>query len=156
MKITIAKIGLLALAAGIALALSSFKKAEITTIKLKAENVVSASESDWDEWQKVSDFVDKAISKEVRKHDGKKASKTAIFSRCPSGYEPNFTSDSVKVDRYVYGKLNNYIGCRANYVCNFKVNVTKKIALVKGKDETEYIAVKDWIQKKYGAAIVKG
>lgn len=155
MKTAIAKIGLLALATGIAIALSSFRKAETTKAPAIAASASSDNDS-WEEWQKVSSFVYANISKEMQKHDTHKPSKTSMFSRCPSGYQPNYTSDSVKVDRFVYGKLNNYTGCHATYVCSFKVNVNQKVALIKGKDEEEYMAVKDWVKKKYGANQVKG
>jgi hypothetical protein len=150
MKNTIVKIGLLALAVVIAIAMCSF------TTENSSTKVSNAVLNDWEEWEKVNDFVNSTITVPVQKKDNHKPSKAAMFSRCPSGYEPNYSSDSVKVDRFVYGKLNNYVGCSPKYICHFKVNVNKKIALVRGKDETEYIAVKDWLEKKYGAKQVKG
>lgn len=150
MKTTIVKIGLLAIAVVIAIAMSSFTSGNSN------KPLATVALSDWEEWEQVNEFVTKSITKEVQKRDNYKPSKSSMFSRCPSGYEPNYSSDSVKVDRYVYGKLNNYVGCSPKYICHFKVNVNKKIALVKGKDEKDYVAVKDWLQKKYGAQKVKG
>jgi hypothetical protein len=81
------------------------------------------------------------------------------FSRCPSGYQSVLATkdDAVKTSNYVYGRINFYSGCSPKYVCSFKVNVDKGIAMVKTKDMKEYVAVSDWLQKKEaGKVIVKG
>ena len=156
MKTISTKIVLLTLASGIAFGFSSFKKEEPGSVTPIKKQMSAKIDTDWDQWQEVQEFVDKKISKPVQERAPKRNPKVMAFSRCPSGYHSDFVSDSVLVDRYVYGEINNYTGCNPTQICSFKVNVKKNIALVKGKGDKQYIAVKDWLEKKYGAKEVKG
>ncbi len=137
------------------LTLTSFK-AEESKINVNPSTTLSASE----EWSAVYEYVEQQVitkisKKEAEMNKGKKV-KTMMYSRCPSGMEPEFVSDSLKTDRYVYGKVQNWVGCQAIYYCNFKVNVTKHIALVRGRGEKVFIPVKDWLAKKYETKQVQG
>ena len=72
------------------------------------------------------------------------------FSRCPSGYTPEFTTkdDDVKKENFVFGTVELYRGCTPTYVCDFKVCVDKGIALVKSKESKTYITVANWLDQK--------
>jgi len=87
--------------------------------------------------------------------------KMSSMSRCPSGYNESFAQkyDSVKADRVVYGKINYYKGCSANYICDFKVCVNTGTAEVKTKEMKEFVSVKAWLDQKEKPAtttMVKG
>jgi hypothetical protein len=145
MKTTLTKIALLGIAGAIAFALSSFKN-EVSTTKVNKKSVV---EDEYAEWNKVRAFVDLNITTAIKQKTNVKI-KSNSFSRCPSGYQPDFLADyeDVKTDREVLGSLELYRGCAPEHICDFKVCVNKKIALVKSKDSNEYITVKEWLAKK--------
>ena len=145
MKTTMTKIALLGIAGAIAFALCSFTN-EMSTTTVNTKTVV---EDEWAEWNKVRAFVDLNITTAIKQKTNSKI-KANHFSRCPSGYQPEFVADSkdVKTDREVFGTLELYKGCAPEHVCDFKVCVAKKIALVKSKDADEYVTVKEWLAKK--------
>ncbi|HWY11067.1 MAG TPA: hypothetical protein VN026_07070 [Bacteroidia bacterium] len=157
MKTTIAKIGLLGIAGAIAFALCSFK----TTMPPIKTAVSTTDEDEWAEWTKVHDFVDEKICNVIIENEKSKGHDIQIhnFSRCPSGYESNIASkqEDVKVDKFVFGKINFYKGCSPKYICDFKVCVAKGTALVKTKDMNEYVPVAEWLGKKdTKGTLVKG
>ena len=156
MKTTITKIGLLGIAGAIAFALCSFK-----TTMPPTKTAVPTEEDEWAEWTKVHDFVDEKICNVIIENEKSKGHNVHVqsFSRCPSGYESNIATkqENVKVDKFVFGKINFYKGCSPKYICDFKVCVAKGTALVKTKEMTEYIPVADWLGKKETkGALVKG
>lgn len=155
---TTGKISLMALTALVVIGMSSFvvKNAE----KNNAPEI-SGKNAEADEWSKVYTFVNDKICTAIEQSDEQngKHVKLNYFSRCPSGYESVLATqgDAVKTGSFVYGKIEFYRGCSPKYICNFKVCVDKDIALVKTKDMKEYIAVKDWLQRKNTSkAVVKG
>ena len=143
MKTTLTKIALLGIAGAIAFALCSFK----TNISTTDVNVTKKFvEDEYAEYHKVYAFVEQNITTAIKQ---KTQIKTSHFSRCPSGYQPDFLADykDVKTDKEVLGSIELYRGCSPKHVCDFKVCVAKKIALVKSKDSEEYITVKEWLEK---------
>jgi hypothetical protein len=159
MKTPITKISLFGIALIVGIALSSFTFKKVNAYK-KSNSMVTIK-SNWDEYNKVNEFVRKNICSVIRQNESGNngGSKLDYISRCPSGYQPQIADnvDSVKVDRIVYGKINNYKGCSRNYVCDFKVCVSKGIALVKTKEMKEYVNVKEWLAKKdKTSSVVKG
>jgi hypothetical protein len=156
MKTKITKIGLLGLAILVGIALNSFTIVK-SNAKTKAAPLVETTQavaliSNWEEYNKVNEYVRKNICNVIRESDkvANVKEKGSYMSRCPSGYQSNITdhSDSVTVDKIVYGKINYYKGCGRNYICDFKACVSKGIALVKTKDMKEYVPVKEWLSSK--------
>ena len=149
MKTNIRKAGLLSIIAVATIALCSFtisnKENEKTITKVTAED-------EWADWNKVHDYVNKKICKEIIKHDKANGMSVPLnsFSRCPSGYEPAIAGEAENVScaAYVYGKINLFKGCSPKYVCNFKVCVDKGIAKVKTPGMDEYMNVADWLATK--------
>jgi hypothetical protein len=145
MKTTLTKIALLGIAGAIAFALCSFKS--IPAVKPLPTTI----DDEWTEWNKVNEFIDKNIVSEIAKNDKEnKRVKTDFFSRCPSGYNSQIVGqyEEVKTDRDVRGKVVFYKGCGQKYICDFKVCVDKGEALVKNKDASDYMSVKEWIADK--------
>lgn len=103
----------------------------------------------WEQYRKVSKFVMKKICNPIAASSGRGYS-AKEFSRCPSGYQPEFTTDDVKSADIAYGTVQLYSGCTPKYVCDFKVCVDKEYAMVKSKNSKEYITVEEWLleQKK--------
>ncbi len=158
MKTMLTKIALLGIAGAIAFALCSFTNNVSTT----TFNTKTVGEDEWAEWNKVRAFVDLNITTAIKQRSNTKI-KTNSFSRCPSGYQPEFIADykDVKTDKEVFGSLELYRGCAPEHICDFKVCVNKKIALVKSKGDQEYVSVKEWLEEKYSApaknsTLVKG
>lgn len=146
MKTTLTKIVLLGIAGAIAFALCSFK-ANVSTTDVNVST--NAAEDEWAEYYKVQDFVQANITKPISEKNTSPKSKMSAFSRCPSGYQPEFMADykEVKTDKEVTGKLELYRGCSPKHICDFKVNVAKKIALVRSNDSEEYVTVNEWLKK---------
>ena len=170
------KISLLGLVAAVAMGMSSFTtKKEKDKIHMAADvNGVPISGaaisdelsreselSNENEWSQVYNFIDEKICTALAENDqenGKKV-KMNYFSRCPSGYQSVIASkdEAVKCGNYVYGRINFYSGCSPKYICNFKVNVDKGLAMVKTKEMTNYVPISDWLNKKtLTKAVVKG
>ena len=111
---------------------------------------VVKSTSSWEEYGKITAFINKKICTPISKEQGNGSLKMHSFSRCPSGYQPQIAGeyDSAKVDKYVEGKIKLYSGCHANHICDFKVYVSKNIALVRTDDKDEFVTVGDWLKKE--------
>ncbi len=159
MKSKLKKIGLLCAAIMVGIALNSFTILKKKTTTEKNQKVVSKF-NDWEEYNKVNEYVRKKICAVIKQSKtGSNDNKMDYMSRCPSGYQPAISdkTDSVKVDKMVYGKINYYKGCGRNYICDFKVCVSKGIAEVKTKDMKEYVSVKEWLaNKEKTPTVVKG
>lgn len=149
MKTTLTKIALLGIAGAIAFALCSFTTRSISTTKVNTKTVV---EDDWAEWNEVRAFVKENIQNQISAVDKENAKRAKMesFSRCPSGYNSTIAGkrETVKKDSDVFGTIILYKGCLSKHICDYKVCVDKKIALVKNKGEEEYIPVKEWLEKK--------
>ncbi len=146
MKTTMTKIALLGIAGAIAFALCSFKN-EISTTTLNTKPVV---EDEWAQLNKVRAFVELNITTPIKQKNNSKI-KANNFSRCPSGYQSEFLVNDykdVKTDREVLGTIELYKGCEPENICDFKVCVAKKIALVKSHDADEYMTVNEWLATK--------
>lgn len=110
---------------------------------------VAGSNRKWEEYQKVYSFLNEQVCNRFEDQlllKGMKG-KAGMFSRCPSGYEPNFAmpADSVRTDRYVNGKIAYYRGCSPNPICDFKVCVDKQFIVVRSPGSTVWSSVGDWI-----------
>lgn len=116
-----------------------------------AKTNISAAMDAAANWEKVYSFIESSVVAPIEAAESKKKSKSKVeyFSRCPSGIESTISSDSVKVEKYVYGKVNNWVGCSARGICYFRVLTSKKIAQVRDLTSKEYVNVSDWISKKY-------
>lgn len=138
MKTMLKKTAILSLLAGATLVFSSFYKVKVPVFNHK-----------WDNYQKVYQFLNKQVCN--RFEDGlvlkTVKGKASLFSRCPSGYQPDFAipTDSVRTDRYVNGKIEYYRGCTPYPVCDFKVCVDKQFVVVKSPGSTVWCSVSDWI-----------
>ena len=101
-------------------------------------------------WGAVYNYVSENICKPIRIASPKSKKSTDQFSRCPSGYTPEFVTedDDVKKENFVYGTVAFYRGCNPTYVCDFKVCVDKGIALVKSKGSEKYTTVDNWLAQK--------
>lgn len=143
MKTRKTKISLLVVAIAIGIAMSSFTLGNYNEVTVKKD---TSTLTNWEEYDKVSTYVYDKICTPISTAKGKKV-KMESFSRCPSGYEPAIagSSDSVKTNKFVYGKINLYKGCSPKHVCDFKVNVDKGIAQVKSKGTSQYMTVKEWL-----------
>ena len=131
------------------LAISTIALCSFTNRDSFANPKTNKSISSEEESTKVYAYINNNITSELRKALPKKNVKAMSFSRCPSGLNTDITNDDkVTADEVMYGTINNYVGCKREYVCDFKVCVNKKIALVKSKDDTEYITVQDWLKQK--------
>lgn len=90
---------------------------------------------------------------------GVKSDPVNHFSRCPSGYEPQFVTKAVtiKTDQIVSGKILLHRGCNSKYICHFKVCVSTGFAVVRSADSQEYMSVQKWLTMKNepGKALVK-
>lgn len=160
-KTILTKIALLGIAGAIAFALCSFK----TTFPATEANVVTkAVDDDWTEWNEVRTFVRENIQNPISAADKEhvKRAKMEYYSRCPSGYNSTIAGkrETVKKNADVFGTIVLYKGCSSKYICDYKVCVDKNIALVKNKDEEEYVSVQEWLEKKETApkntTLVKG
>lgn len=161
MKTTLTKIALLGIAGAIAFALCSFK----TKSSIEKVNPVSVNGDDYTEWNEVRAFVKENIQNPIAAVDKENAkrAKMEYYSRCPSGYNSTIAGkrEVVKKDTDVFGTIVLYKGCSSKHICDYKVCVDKKIALVKNKGEEEYITVKEWLEKKENtsaknSSLVKG
>lgn len=116
-----------------------------------------------DEYSAVLDFIYDNICIPLEngvKEEPAKNISVKVFSRCPSGYDPNILSktDSVTTDRFVNGKIVYYKGCNPYYVCNFKVCVNRNFVMLRSGSK-EYVSVNTWIQRrnaKTEKVVVKG
>jgi hypothetical protein len=148
MKTTMTKIALLGIAGAIAFALCSFKN-EVRTTTVNTKTIAG---DEWAEWYEVRDFVKENIQNPIAAVDKENARrpKMEYYSRCPSGYNSTIAGkrETVKKDTDVFGTIVLYKGCSSKHICDYKVCVDKKIALVKNKGEEEYITVKEWLAKK--------
>ena len=136
---------------GLVLAISTIALCSFTNrnIKNPPETINKTSLSDEDDYTKVYNFIDSKICTAIEKAAPKKNVKAMSFSRCPSGINSEITNDDkVSSDDIVYGTINDWIGCSRKYVCDFKVCVNKQIAMVKDKNDTEYVLVQDWLKRK--------
>lgn len=127
----------------------------------KVKETTHSLNNNWEEYNKVREYVSENICTPLSEHLNINHSKSAIkyFGRCPSGYEPEIQMvvDSVRTNRFVNGSIVFYKGCTPNYVCHFKVFVTKGFAVVRSKGSKEYMSVNEWIKLKNenSKAIVK-
>lgn len=146
-KTTITKIALLGIAGAIAFALCSF-----TTSATTIAHPVSVNGDDYTEWNEVRTFVKENIQNQIAAADKEnvKRAKMEYYSRCPSGYNSTIAGkrETVKKDADVFGTIILYKGCSSKHICDYKVCVDKKIALVKNKGEEEYVTVKEWLENK--------
>jgi hypothetical protein len=151
------------IAIGVCLLLFSFISIERGKENRKVNKIASTHESviakipsavadESEIMEKVYSFVETHVMAPIQKAEQKQKGKKGnveYFSRCPSGLEPTIISDSVKADRFVYGKVNNWKGCQAKGICVFRVCVNKKIAQVRDIGGKEYFTVSEWVDKKY-------
>lgn len=116
----------------------------------------SVTREDMDEYIKVLEYVEANICTPMRNKlkAGYGSNPKDYFSRCPSGYEPEFVlaTDSVTTDRFVTGKILFYKGCVPKDVCRFKVCVDKGFAVVRSKNSKEYMSVSKWIAMRNESA----
>ena len=122
----------------------------LMSFTVKKKQSVLSGKSGSEEYYEVRNFVQKKICMVLSKNDADAGIKLKYFGRCPSGYQSAIADarDSVKLDKYVYGKIKLYEGCRGNYVCDFKVCVNKNSAELKSAEMTEYVSVDEWLKSK--------
>lgn len=107
----------------------------------------SGSEDYYEVYSYVREHICQPIGKELK---GMQSEPAKQFSRCPSGYEPQFVAktDSIKTDRIVSGKILLHRGCHGQYICHFKVCVSTGFAVVRSEDSKEYMSVEKWLAMK--------
>ena len=144
MKPSILKTGFVLAIASMAFCSFTIKEKPKATPKMS-----TTISEDEDAYSKVYAYINSSITSELRKALPKKNVKAMTFSRCPSGLNTDITNeDKISTDEMMYGTINDYVGCKREYVCDFKVCVNKKIALVKSKNDTEYVTVQAWLKQK--------
>lgn len=120
------------------------------TCQLSTAQSKASVETNWEEYQKVQDFIEENVCDVFTakvKLTGIKS--THYFSRCPSGYNSQMLSkeNTVRPENYVDGKIVFYQGCNANYVCHFKVCVAKNYIVLRSPG-TNYMTVSDWVASR--------
>jgi hypothetical protein len=108
------------------------------------ENIGGTSESD-----KVVVYTNQIVCTPIRRSFEKEFNQK-IFSRCWSGYAPQFTSaQPLKTDDFVYGAIIYTAGCSSpEYICYFKICVDKGYAAVRSKGSDEYVSIDEWLKIK--------
>jgi hypothetical protein len=75
----------------------------------------------------------------------KNNSPSKIYSRCPSGLQHRTLQKPSEDNPYFKIALKNYVGCRGEFVCEFRVNVAEDIIEVLDTKAVRFVSAEKWV-----------